>query len=136
SACAGISLAGGGPAFQAPLAFTRHFTFPLFGALASDRGGHFRAIFTNSVSRRLELFETRSDDGRSWTDPAQTLGASGQPTQDAASIAVDEDGGLHAVWCDTRSGAWLTYAADAPPIGDFGDAQRVSEVEGVDDIQG
>jgi hypothetical protein len=128
--------ANGEAVFTAVLANTRHFSFQTKGALAADRDGRFRLLFTNAVSRRIEIFESRSDDGSSWNDPLRAFDDRRRPAADAPSLAVDEQGGLHAVWCDTRTGAWLVYSADAPPGGDFGGAVRVNEVEGFDDLAG
>jgi hypothetical protein len=111
------------------------FETPL-GAVAADRMGRIRFLFTKMISGRTVIFESRSADGVVWTDPARVFDAPSQPSADAPSLAADEAGGFHALFFDTRSGGWLTYAAHAPPGGDFGPADRVSEAEGLENVFG
>jgi hypothetical protein len=119
-----------------PLGITRHFGFQTAASLASDPSGRFRILVSNSISRRVGIFELRSDDGRMWGDPVRVFDDPSEPTANAPSIAADENGGLHALFCDTRTGGWLTYAAHAPPGGDFGTPVRVSEVEAIEGLSG
>jgi hypothetical protein len=121
---------------QIPLEITAHFSFQSGGMLVSDQSGRQRLLLTNAISRRVGIFEARSNDGSTWSTPQRVFDAQGAPTAAAPSLAVDAQGGLHAIWCDTRTGGWITYAADAPAGGDFGVPNRVSEVEGLETVGG
>jgi hypothetical protein len=124
------------PVLLTMLGATRHFGFQEGGALSSDLNGGMRLVFANAFSRRVGLYESRSPDGMTWSQPHRLFDDPSDPASAAPSIVTDPQGGLHLIWADARTGGWLIYAADAPPGGDFGPPVRVSEVEGVQTFNG
>jgi hypothetical protein len=124
----------GEPVFSATLGLTDRQRFEVRGAIASDANGRFRILYGNAISGRLGVFESRSEEGIHWTDPVRVFDERTMPGANAPSLAVDEQGGLHVLFSDTRSGGWLTYAAYAPAMGDFGAPTRVSDARALETI--
>jgi hypothetical protein len=120
--------------FTAPLSATRHFGFPIGAAVVRDGDGA-RVLYTDARSRKIDVFEARSSDGGDWSEP-KAFAASAVATSAAASLAVDPQGNLHALWFDARTGGWLPYAARAQASGDFGTAERVGEAEALESKDG
>jgi hypothetical protein len=112
----------------ATIAMSRHFSFAATGAIASGAGGS-RIVFTDARSRRVGVYESRSEDGVSWTTPSLIHEDPTPRTALAPALASDESGRHHVIWFDTWTGGWLLYSASAQPGAAFGPAERVNEVE-------